>query len=257
MAEQQLHGPQVLRAAVDQGRRGPAQRVGAVVRRVQRDHRHPAVDQPGILPAGQVGRLAHPACERKSLGPELGVRDPGGDRFPGLVGRLELHRLLCLVLEDDGAVRHRAAVGDVADAQRDQVAAAQLAVDRKVEQGEVAQPLRQLQADPDRPDLATFSGGFGPVRLPLFRDGRDERVCSVLLSSDRVCLLSDGRGGRMVDGDLPDCAPHARGEWVQRHHLGSRLLPCSRSSCGLAATGAVGGNRDVHQPRARQDEAVH
>jgi hypothetical protein len=103
----------------------------------------------------------------------------------------------------------------------------------------------------------TFSGGLGPVSLPLFQGVRDERVSAVLVSSEVVCLLGDGRGGRVVGGDLPDCAPHARGEWVQRHHLGSRLLPCSRSSCGLAATGAVGGNRDVHQPRARQDEAVH
>jgi len=48
MAEQQLDGPQVLGPAVDQGRLGAAQRVGAVVGRVEPHHRHPAVDQPGV-----------------------------------------------------------------------------------------------------------------------------------------------------------------------------------------------------------------
>jgi hypothetical protein len=51
-----------------------------------------------------VGRLAYQAWEQKFLGPELRVRDPGPDRLAGLVGQLELHRLLSLVLEDGGAV---------------------------------------------------------------------------------------------------------------------------------------------------------
>jgi hypothetical protein len=65
-------------------------------------------------------------------------------------------------------VRHGAAVRDIADAQRDQVAATQLAVDREVEEREVTEPLRQLQANPDRPDLADLqrrlrAGQFAPV----------------------------------------------------------------------------------------------
>jgi len=76
------------------------------------------------------------------------------------------------VLEHDGAVRHGAAVGDIADAQRDQVAAAHLAVDREVEQGEVAQLVRQLQADPDRLDLPHLQRRFGAVSLPLFQGVR-------------------------------------------------------------------------------------
>jgi len=52
------------------------------------------------------------------------VGDPGGDRLPGLVGQLELHRLPGLVLQDDGAMGNNAAVGDVTDATVDPVAAA-------------------------------------------------------------------------------------------------------------------------------------
>jgi len=58
-------------------------------------------------------------------------------------------------------------VRDVAHAQGDQVAAAQLAVDGEVEEGEVAQPLRQLQADPDGPDLADLERRLGAGQLAL------------------------------------------------------------------------------------------
>ncbi len=61
----------------------------------------------------QVRRLAHAAREQKSLGSRLHVRDPGGDRLAGLVGQLGLHRLLGLVLLDDGTMGDGAAVGDV------------------------------------------------------------------------------------------------------------------------------------------------
>jgi hypothetical protein len=93
-----------------------------------------------------------------------------------------------------------AAVGDITDAQLDQVAAAQLVIAGEVEQGLVAQPVGQLQSDPDRPDLAHFSGGFGPVSLPLFQGVRDERVSAVLVSSAMVCLLGNSPGVRMVAG---------------------------------------------------------
>jgi hypothetical protein len=107
------------------------------------------------------------AREQEPLGAKLRAGDPGGDRLAGLVGQLELHRLLGLVLEDDGAVRDGAAVGDIADTQRDQVAAAQLAVDREVEKSEVAQPLGELQADPDRPDLADLQRRLRAGQLAL------------------------------------------------------------------------------------------
>jgi hypothetical protein len=58
-------------------------------------------------------------------------------------------------------------VGDIADAQRDQVAAAQLAVDGEVEEGEVAQLVRQLQANPDRSDLPHFQRRLGAGQLAL------------------------------------------------------------------------------------------
>lgn len=42
----------------------------------------------------------------------------------------------------------------------DQVACAQLRVDRGVEQSKVACPVTQLQPDPDRPDVTQLQRGF-------------------------------------------------------------------------------------------------
>lgn len=54
---------------------------------------------------------------------------------------------LRLVLHDDSARRHLVAVAHVPDLQRDKIAAAQLAVDAEVEQGEFAHSSLHLEAD--------------------------------------------------------------------------------------------------------------
>ena len=65
-------------------------------------------------------------------------RDPGADRVPGLLGNLELDRSLGLLLHDDRTGGDPTALDDIVDAQPDQIAATQLAVDGQVEQGKVA-----------------------------------------------------------------------------------------------------------------------
>lgn len=50
MAEQDLDGPQVFRALVDQGRLGSAHRVRTIDRRVEADGGNPLMDDPGVLP---------------------------------------------------------------------------------------------------------------------------------------------------------------------------------------------------------------
>jgi hypothetical protein len=56
----------------------------------------------------------------------------------------------------------------VADLQFDQVAAAQLAVDRQVEQGQVARLPLQFKADSDRPDLLRLQRRLLTDNLSLF-----------------------------------------------------------------------------------------
>jgi hypothetical protein len=83
----------------------------------------------------------------------LKIRDPVSDREPRLFGDFELDRPAGLLLDHGRAIPHRAADTHVIDPQGDQIAAAQLAVDRQVEQREIALSNLKLKPDPDGPDL--------------------------------------------------------------------------------------------------------
>jgi hypothetical protein len=58
MPEQQLNGPQVLRAPVDQRCFCSPHRVGAIRNSIQTDRTHPGSDNACVLPGGQVGDFA-------------------------------------------------------------------------------------------------------------------------------------------------------------------------------------------------------
>ena len=94
--------------------------------------------------------------------------DPSRDCFPRLLGDLKLHRSLGFLLHDNCPRRNRSTLDNVVDAKSDQIAPAQLTVDRKVEQREFPGSMIQLQSNPDGPDFLSFSGGFWPSSLPLF-----------------------------------------------------------------------------------------
>jgi hypothetical protein len=49
MAEQDLHGPQVLRALIDQRGLCSPHRVRAIYRRIEADGGNPLMDDPGVL----------------------------------------------------------------------------------------------------------------------------------------------------------------------------------------------------------------
>lgn len=49
MAEQDLHGPQVLRALIDQRGLSSPHRVRAIDRRIEADGGNPLMDDPGVL----------------------------------------------------------------------------------------------------------------------------------------------------------------------------------------------------------------
>src|SRR5262249_24946134 len=76
-------------------------------------------------------------------------------RLPRLLGQLEANRSTRLLLADAGPVKRITIGRDVTDAQRNEIAASQLAVDREVEERQVAQvPLQvQLGADLSHPYL--------------------------------------------------------------------------------------------------------
>ena len=67
-----------------------------------------------------------------------------------------VHRVASLLLNDGRAVTDPATDVDIADLQPHEIAAPELAVDREVEQGEVAGSALHLEPDPDRPHVLRF-----------------------------------------------------------------------------------------------------
>jgi len=88
-------------------------------------------------------------------------------RFAGLLGDLELNRALGLPLHDNGASGDAFAVCDVTHLESYQVTGSELAVDRQVEQGKVADAVGDLKAHPDGPDVFELEGRLLPDQLAL------------------------------------------------------------------------------------------
>jgi beta-keto acid cleavage enzyme len=97
--------------------------------------------------------------------------DPSPDRSPASPGLercahrrrdLELDRALCLVLHDSGSGGHLIAMGEIADLQAHKIAAAQLAVDAKVEESQLAHATPHLQTHAQGPDVIRLERCFLP-----------------------------------------------------------------------------------------------
>ena len=144
MAEQKLHGAQVLRAPVDQRGLGAPHRVCAVVGGIEPELLNPAFEDASVLPRPQMRRVVDPAWKDEVVGPQSGLLDPLLHGFARGRGDLELHWTLGLVLHDHGAGGHLVAVADVPDLQTHEMAASQLAVDSQVEEREFPHPTLHL-----------------------------------------------------------------------------------------------------------------
>jgi hypothetical protein len=94
-----------------------------------------------------------------------------------VLGQIEHHRPTGFLLAYGGAGNGMALWRDVGDAQADQVAAAQLAVDAEVEQRQVADATRELQRAANGPDILNPQRRLGADQLALvsgraaWRDG--------------------------------------------------------------------------------------
>jgi hypothetical protein len=79
----------------------------------------------------------------------------------------EMHRTLGLVLHHNGTCRHQVAVTYVPDLERDEIAAAQLAVDAQVEQRKFSHPALHLETNAQSPDVPELEGCLLPDDLAL------------------------------------------------------------------------------------------
>jgi hypothetical protein len=81
----------------------------------------------------------------------------------------ELHRVLRLVPHHDCAGRHLVAMTNGADLEGHKVAAAELAVDAKVEQGKLANTALHLRADAQCPDVLDLERRLLPNAMRTWR----------------------------------------------------------------------------------------
>ena len=98
-------------------------------------------------------RFGEAAGKQALLRLHFRLLDPRGDGGSGRFCQLELNRSLRLSLNNYRSGQYLGAVRDVADAQIDEIAAAQLAVNREVEHSQVSYLMCVLELNPDRPDV--------------------------------------------------------------------------------------------------------
>jgi hypothetical protein len=70
-------------------------------------------------------------------------------------------------LDDDGAIADTSGEADILDFNGDEIAGAQFAIDRQIEQGEVSWFARHFESDTDRPDLLWFQRSFLTPKLAI------------------------------------------------------------------------------------------
>jgi hypothetical protein len=82
------------------------------------------------------------------------------NRSAGLVRQFESNRPPRLLLPDSSSIKGVSIRGHIIDADRDDIATPQLAIDRQVEQSQVAYAAVKLEFGSDRPDVARPKRGL-------------------------------------------------------------------------------------------------
>lgn len=168
VAKQDLHRTQISGCSVDHGSFGAPHGVGAVVFPPQPDRGDPFIDEASILPRAHRLAGTDPALEHEIIDGAAPSQQPCCEARAGVRGNFKLHGPPGLPLNDHCAVTNFGSGHEVADLELHQIAAPQLAVDREVEQGSVAQPLLAIKEEPDRPNLLLRErplGADGPAGI--------------------------------------------------------------------------------------------
>ena len=132
MSEQQLDGPQILRAPINQSRLGSPHRVRAVARRVKSKFLDPSFKNARVLPGTEMRRVVNATRKQKVVGPQPRLLYPLLHCVASRLRDLGLHRSLGFVLHHDRTRCNLITVADVAHLETDEVATAKLAVNSRV-----------------------------------------------------------------------------------------------------------------------------
>jgi len=165
--------------------------------RIKSDACYPLGEKPSVLARCHASAVALMACEQVLawlLGDSLQVVVNG---LTGLICQLELDWSPCLLLPYRCAIDRIAIRCNIFDLQSHHIAAAQLAVDGQVEQGEVAGSPLDQQSGSDRPDMLwaqwrrvcggeCWRGNFHRLACSYSSVPESKRACT--LAENRVCF---------------------------------------------------------------------
>jgi hypothetical protein len=127
---------------------------------IKPDFANPLVDDARILTRGDVRTLMRSALEEVLTVAQGLVCEQPLNRLPSHLRDFELYRTFGLQLSDDRTIANDGPGTDVLDLEANQVRRSQLAVDRKVEQGEVPCRGSHLESNTDRPHLPRQQWSF-------------------------------------------------------------------------------------------------
>jgi hypothetical protein len=147
VSHKQLDRAKVLRGPVDKGCLCPSHGMCAVGVTVKTNLVYPAMNNPPVLTRAEMSAGPSSAGKDVVLRPERAVPNPVQQRLPGPLGHFELHRPLGLLLHDDCPTQYVTRVAQILDAERDQIASAQLTIDRQIKQGQVAMSRPGIPGD--------------------------------------------------------------------------------------------------------------
>lgn len=156
MPKEELYGPQVPRAPVNQGGFGSTQGMCAVLGRVQPELGHPGLHDSRVLAGGDVRGVVNPAREEIILVLQMGFANPGFHDLSRLRRELELNGSAGLLLDDGGPLDRSPAADDISDLEAHEITASEFAVYCQVEESELARIALKLEADTNSPDLGEF-----------------------------------------------------------------------------------------------------
>src|SRR6516162_3999355 len=121
--------------------------------RVQPDSGDPLADQPGVLSRRYRPVPTATAAEEELTRLLVGGCDVTVDGLSGLFRHREPYRLASLLLAHGCPIDSMTMGSNVFDLQADDVTSSELAIDGKIEHGQVACSPRDLQLGADRPDV--------------------------------------------------------------------------------------------------------
>jgi hypothetical protein len=158
MAKKDLDRSKVTSGLVDHGSLRSPEGMRAVILPTQPNRSNPLIDQSGVLPSAEMIGVVYSTGKGIVIDCSSPSLKPSKQTSPDLGRNLELHRASSLLLDDHRASSNFVARDEGPDFDFYQIAAAELAVDGKIEQRTISHPSLSVEKEAHGPNLALLQG---------------------------------------------------------------------------------------------------